>query len=46
MGVPVDRVWIVLFVLTALCACLMGLIQVGRFNTVDTSRWRDVTTTS
>jgi simple sugar transport system permease protein len=38
MGVPVDRVWIVLFVLTALCACLMGLIQVGRFNTVEGTR--------
>jgi simple sugar transport system permease protein len=38
MGVPVDRVWIVLFVVTALCACLMGLIQVGRFNTVEATR--------
>jgi simple sugar transport system permease protein len=38
MGVPVDRVWIVLFVMTALCACLMGLIQVGRFNTVEATR--------
>jgi simple sugar transport system permease protein len=38
MGVPVDRVWIVLFVVTALCAALMGLIQVGRFNTVEATR--------
>jgi simple sugar transport system permease protein len=38
MGVPVDRVWIILFVVTALCACLMGLIQVGRFNTVEGTR--------
>lgn len=38
MGVPVDRVWVVLFVVTALCACLMGLIQVGRFNTVEATR--------
>ena len=40
MGVPVDRVWIILFVVTALCACLMGLIQVGRFNTVEATRVR------
>ena len=38
MGVPVDRVWIILFIVTALCACLMGLIQVGRFNTVEATR--------
>ena len=38
MGVPVDRVWIILFVITALCACLAGLIQVGRFNTVEATR--------
>ena len=38
MGVPVDRVWLILFVITALCACLMGLIQVGRFNTVEATR--------
>jgi simple sugar transport system permease protein len=38
MGVPVDRVWIILFVITALCAALMGLIQVGRFNTVEATR--------
>jgi simple sugar transport system permease protein len=38
MGVPVDRVWMILFVVTALCACLMGLIQVGRFNTVEATR--------
>lgn len=38
MGVPVDRVWIVLFIVTALAASLMGLIQVGRFNTVEATR--------
>jgi simple sugar transport system permease protein len=38
MGVPVDRVWVILFITTALCACLMGLIQVGRFNTVEATR--------
>ena len=38
MGVPVDRVWIILFVITALCAALAGLIQVGRFNTVEALR--------
>ena len=30
--------WIILFIVTALCACLMGLIQVGRFNTVEATR--------
>jgi simple sugar transport system permease protein len=38
MGVPVDRVWIILFVVTALAAALTGLIQVGRFNTVEATR--------
>jgi simple sugar transport system permease protein len=38
MGVPVDRVWIVLFIVTALAACLTGLIQAGRFNTVEATR--------
>jgi simple sugar transport system permease protein len=38
MGVPVDRVWLILFVMTALAACLTGLIQVGRFNTVESTR--------
>ncbi len=38
MGVPVDRVWLVLFVLTALAACLTGLIQVGRFSVVEATR--------
>jgi simple sugar transport system permease protein len=38
MGVPVDRVWIILFIVTALCAALTGLIQVGRFNTVEPTR--------
>jgi simple sugar transport system permease protein len=42
MGVPVDRVWIVLFVVTALCAALMGLIQVGRFNTVEALRGQGI----
>jgi simple sugar transport system permease protein len=38
MGVPVDRVWLVLFVMTALGAALTGLIQAGRFNTVEATR--------
>jgi simple sugar transport system permease protein len=38
MGVPVDRVWLVLFVVTALAACLTGLIQVGRFSVVEATR--------
>jgi simple sugar transport system permease protein len=38
MGVPVDRVWLVLFVLTAIAAFLSGLIQVGRFNVVEATR--------
>jgi simple sugar transport system permease protein len=38
MGVPVDRVWLVLFVITALGACLTGLIQVGRFSVVEATR--------
>lgn len=38
MGVPVDRVKVVLFALTALAAGLAGLIQVGRFNSVDAQR--------
>jgi simple sugar transport system permease protein len=38
MGVPVDRVWLVLFVLTALAAFLSGVIQVGRFNVVEATR--------
>jgi simple sugar transport system permease protein len=38
MGVPVDRVWIILFVVTATAACLTGLIQAGRFNTVEATR--------
>jgi simple sugar transport system permease protein len=38
MGVPVDRVWLVLFVVTALAALLSGLIQVGRFNVVEATR--------
>ena len=38
MGVPVDRVWITLFVLTACAACLAGIVQVGRFNSVEPLR--------
>jgi simple sugar transport system permease protein len=38
MGVPVDRVWIILFIVTATAACLTGLIQAGRFNTVEATR--------
>ncbi|HEV8685877.1 MAG TPA: ABC transporter permease [Gaiellaceae bacterium] len=38
MGVPADRVWLVLFVLTAIAAFLSGLIQVGRFNVVEATR--------
>ena len=38
MGVPVDRVWLVLFLITAAAACLTGLIQAGRFTTVEATR--------
>jgi simple sugar transport system permease protein len=38
MGVPVDRVWLVLFVVTACAALLSGLIQVGRFGVVEATR--------
>jgi simple sugar transport system permease protein len=38
MGVPVDRVWLVLFVVTAGAAALTGLIQVGRFGVVEATR--------
>jgi simple sugar transport system permease protein len=38
MGVPVNRVRLVLFVLTALTAALSGVIQVGRFSSVDANR--------
>ncbi len=38
MGVPVDRVWLSLFVVTALAAFLTGLIQAGRFNVVEATR--------
>jgi simple sugar transport system permease protein len=38
MGVPVDRVRQSLFVLTATLAGLAGLIQVGRYNSVDSNR--------
>jgi simple sugar transport system permease protein len=38
MGVPVDRVWVVLFILTASAAFLTGVIQAGRFNVVEATR--------
>jgi simple sugar transport system permease protein len=38
MGVPVDRVRTILFVLASVSACLAGLIQVGRFGSVDATR--------
>jgi simple sugar transport system permease protein len=38
MGVPVDRVWIILFIVTALSAFLTGVIQAGRFDTVEATR--------
>lgn len=38
VGVPVDRVKYVLFMLTSFCAFLAGLIQTGRFASVDANR--------
>ncbi len=38
LGVPVDRVRVILFAVTASLAGLTGLIQVGRFNSVDANR--------
>lgn len=38
LGVPVDRLWIGLFVLTAAGAAIAGFMQVGRFNSVDALR--------
>jgi simple sugar transport system permease protein len=38
MGVPVDRVWLILFGVTAVAALLSGLIQVGRFGVVEATR--------
>jgi simple sugar transport system permease protein len=38
MGVPVDRVWVILFIVTALSAFLTGVIQAGRFDTVEATR--------
>ena len=38
MGVPVDRLRLSLFMLTAFAAGLAGLIQAGRFNSVDSLR--------
>jgi simple sugar transport system permease protein len=38
MGVPVDRLRVGLFMLTAFSAGLAGLIQVGRFSSVDANR--------
>lgn len=37
-GVPVDRVKVMLFMLTSFCAFLAGLIQTGRFASVDANR--------
>jgi simple sugar transport system permease protein len=42
MGVPVDRVWIVLFIVTALAAGLTGVIQAGRFGVVEATRGVDI----
>jgi simple sugar transport system permease protein len=42
MGVPVDRVWIILFVVTAAAAALSGLIQVGRFGVVEATRGQNL----
>jgi simple sugar transport system permease protein len=38
LGVPVDRVRVLLFVLTALAAGLVGVMQAGRFGSVDANR--------
>lgn len=38
MGVPVDRVRVALFMLTAGAAGLVGVIQIARFNVVDPAR--------
>lgn len=38
MGVPVDRLRLGLFMLTAFCAGLAGVIQAGRFSSVDALR--------
>ena len=38
MGVPVDRVWVILFMVTAFAAFLTGVIQAGRFNVVEATR--------
>jgi len=38
LGVPVDRVRVTLFVLTAVCAGLVGVMQAGRFGSVDANR--------
>jgi simple sugar transport system permease protein len=38
LGVPVDRVRILLFVLTAVSAGLVGIMQAGRFGSVDANR--------
>jgi len=42
MGVPVDRVWIILFLVTATAAALSGLIQVGRFGVVEATRGQNL----
>ena len=38
MGVPVDRVWVILFMITAFAAFMTGVIQAGRFNVVEATR--------
>jgi simple sugar transport system permease protein len=38
LGVPVDRVRVTLFVLTAVTAGLVGVMQAGRFDSVDANR--------
>jgi simple sugar transport system permease protein len=38
LGVPVDRVRVTLFVLTAVMAGLVGVMQAGRFGSVDANR--------
>jgi simple sugar transport system permease protein len=38
LGVPVDRVRVTLFMLTAVTAALVGVMQAGRFGSVDADR--------
>ncbi|ANL51046.1 ABC transporter permease protein (plasmid) [Rhizobium phaseoli] len=37
-GVPINRVKVALFMTTAVLACFSGLVQLGRFGTVDANR--------